>query len=475
MEQMIILLEQRRFYDAVHLLVECMQLAEDGMASLACATFAYRYFADDADGAGRLCNRYRMPFDALFSHIPVEVSESFLQLIVGSVEAYWNGERSKAIRLMKEAEKLYPRDVTVRYYLCFYYSHVEADAEQFVAYYKSLPESVKDRLHQPGVPAVLPEFRTPPYRIVEQLNEQLLKSRDQNQAMVQLFSHNWVHYLLPDALTGIIEQLQRSPAHRSSAAMLRRIQKNERLLALQSSMLSLRFSANARFAQRKIRESRAPEGQPDALGISAIVNQSLEILLFRILFSDQSARNQRNRAILEHWSRIGKPPESMKERFLSFLEEGGDGTVDWCRQTLGLQLDLTFDPSWQKVNLYQDQGSAYALLIEMMTELLLNAFTYGDPARGFRIAFTSDAVGKVEALLIVVCNTKMASTASLGTGTGMSSLRSLLDIVNPLYDQLTGRIEHWHDEYLQIDNGAEEYKATVYIKADLLYEEDWTL
>ena len=111
-------------------------------------------------------------------------------------------------------------------------------------------------------------------------------------------------------------------------------------------------------------------------------------------------------------------------------EKNSEGfVVDWWNRNIG-NLSVTVSPFWEKLMLKKDR-MCYDLIVEVVTEQVLNALSHGDIKSGIRFSFgqAEEFKGRPRWTFIECVNRKGDSYTG-GREVGISSLNETLLLLN---------------------------------------------
>jgi hypothetical protein len=481
-------LENKRFYDALQILVDILTESKDqSKILLYFSIFVYQFnktliwdiFGEVRGSEKRseenkqpmayystLSSKFSPPYMNIVKLVDDHQFSSYLYHIASSIAAYCQNQIGYAIEEMKTAKEMGLYFELPDYYLAVYYSKTK-NHEQFLQHYNLLSVETQSEGFSKKFTAYRPDFHSDPTHMIQQFNKELLKLRARNEEMVRRYSHNWSNLLLPHAIQEVVKVLWQTNQFKNEAMLLRRAYQNETLLSQQSVMLQLRHSDNHHQVQTHIRKGIANSEHSNSIMILDIIRESLEIVLFKIFFSDSRSRTQREQRILDDFEWCGIILEEVSSSLAELMVQDQSPLLQWVNDNL-VPLKISVNSEWEKVRLLKEDGGAYALLIEVFTELFKNALTYGKKGDKSCISLSlSDATfGEMAFLKLTMTNETDQGLKSIGTEHGLSSLDALLQLTNC---DLNGK--QVKEKYVESSSSSGQYSVDLWIKQNLLLRE----
>lgn len=301
---------------------------------------------------------------------------------------------------------------------------------------------------------------------IETLYESLKEQKVKNEKMIRRYSHNWSNLLVPQMIKKVVQTLGNTD-FKNEALKLRRAYQNEKLLRQQSVMLQLRHSDHFNHVQNHVRQGIAANHRQNAITAIDVLNESIEIVLFKIFFSDEESRGERESEIIQDFAASGRNISLLTASLEKILLEDDRDMVGWVNKHL-LPVNISVEGAWGKLSLLEEKGGAYPLLVELFTELFKNALSYGSKQAGY-INFKLDESQVEESafLTIEVSNPVKAHQKSLGTKEGLSSIEELLKMLNCSFD---GKQPMASYSSVSQDEGV--YRILLNLKKNLLIEKE---
>lgn len=297
-------------------------------------------------------------------------------------------------------------------------------------------------------------------------NSELQELNEKNRLMVKRYSHSWANLLYPDTVFKVANTLASDPQYKMEALNLMRAYNNETLLRQESYMLELRHSNDSLAVQHHIRKGISRKASENSKSVMELIHYSLEMVLFRV-FMEESERANYVRSIL---SKQGYSVDLIKEDFTEKIIYKQEDIVSWFNRSL-FQFSIASDENWNMIFLSSDSG-ATAFIVEIFTEIFLNALTYGSNAKDSKIKLllATEASGS-STFLKVMCSNSLDGLAGFTGGTydGLKSLNELLKMVN-----FNTRAKTQSSTYLEQTKGSD-FSLSLYIAKDLLIKKEVVL
>lgn len=265
------------------------------------------------------------------------------------------------------------------------------------------------------------------------INENLKRHIELNQELVRNLSHSSGNYLNSERLakTGVKlhEAVTDNPTidqlHLDGLSLLLQSEQ-EMYLSRQLNSLVWRCSADINELTEQIKKSISKKS---GTGILSPVEFALKTVMARVLFREEDRRAQFIKNKLE------KSSDELVLTESSFMldvlaEKNSEGfVVEWWNRNIG-NLSVTVSPFWEKLRLKKDR-TCYDLIVEIVTEQVLNALSHGDIKSGFKINF-----GQAEEFkgrprwTFIECVNRTGDKYTGGREVGISSLNETVLLLN---------------------------------------------
>lgn len=420
---------------------------------------------------------YQIPWNSLFNLLNNKKFSEYLHFVVNGVKHFAKGEFDIAIDYFQKSILMNFGYEVPHYYLCVIFSSISHwNLESFVAHYGLLSTETQklgyykdsNDVINPKVADIYPTFSVDPVKMMLEYIHKIEETQAKNEKMVQRLSHTWTHLLIPQAINRVVHSLVDKQTSEQDVLTLKRAYLNERILHQQIHMLSLRHSGSKSQVQEDIRKGIIIDGSKFS-NIINVINESLEIVLFKIFFSDYLTRSPRDMSIINNFLKNGRDYDDICKRLSNlFLREDSFHTRVLDISFL-LSINFEINDSWKLIKISDAIGGAYALLIEIFTELFVNMFTYCDKKRKAKVRLSEHSLANKRFLAITCENyVEPQDVRSLGSRQGIESLKELLFLLNS-HPYITSNIIL---DYINIQNNKEYFSLTVYLKKDLFIEEE---
>ncbi|WP_462410378.1 hypothetical protein [Neobacillus sp. Marseille-QA0830] len=479
LKKMVVLLERNLFYEAVHVLVDIITEVRDREALLSyMSAFAYNFSNAKQDNYvpnrkrkesakeprlySAMSAKFAPPFDHLLELVKDTEFREVLHPVVRSITLYCENDMAGAVKEMEKAIQAGGRYELLDYYMAVYFSALK-DYRQFMKYYDLLaPENRKQGFSKKYV-RYRPDFIHDPAHMIYELNKEMEKQRQRNEDMVKRYAHNWSNLLLPHTIQRVVNSLVEVGQFSNEAMILRRAYQNETLLGQQSVMLQLRHSDDFHQVQLHVRKGIAAAKDKEAGTIQQVIRDSLEIVLFKIFFSDERTRSKRDQRILDEFQKQGVDIGPITEQLGKLLMDEKGDLLGFVSKEL-VPIETLVAGPWPLVRLLKEEGGAYALLIEIFTELFRNAFTYASKSKGDAISVSLEGtnINGTPFLALSLRNKKPDYPVSSGTEEGLDSMKSLLEMVNRDVNK------EFATSFMETENRKHDYEIQLMLKANLL-------
>lgn len=283
-------------------------------------------------------------------------------------------------------------------------------------------------------------------RKIEKLNKSLEESLETQNDIVSNYSHAWKHVVFPNTVKDIAVSLIKDfdselndidtirKKHKEYSVKLMKAYRAESIMKRQGELLVLKHSADNESLQNAIRSDiLRPNSSEEGVGIQAIMEESLETLLFEIIMKDEDASNTdksiRNK--LFNKEKLNILREDFSRKFI--LNEENYNILEWISEYIYPVQIKEIDENWINIKM-KTNGNATVFFIDIFTELIYNALKYGkEPDKGgfINLSFTTVIRKDKEYLEIKIENPKDLNADKFwGTGSGIKSLNRLINKVN---------------------------------------------
>ena len=269
---------------------------------------------------------------------------------------------------------------------------------------------------------------------LEEMNADLNRHIKLNQELIRSLTHSSANFLNSKKLeqTGI--ELK---AATDGTPTIDRLHYDGMLLMLQSEhekylrrrldSLVIRCSASGEELKRNIREGISKESNAT---IILPLEYSLKTIISRILTHDNDIRSE---AIRKKFNKTAFDWSQLKESFITNILANNDSVLQWSNQNL-CHIDYKLSEIWQNVRLIEDR-TFFDLIVEILTEQLLNAFSHGDMNEVINIEFGQADEIKIMGSTIpkwcyIKCNNTIGVRYESGIKKGLETLNSTLLLIN---------------------------------------------
>lgn len=295
---------------------------------------------------------------------------------------------------------------------------------------------------------------------LKEANERLKRHIELNRELVRNLSHSSANYLNSNKLarTGIeLHQAQKdSPTIeqlRLEGLSLILQSEQEMFLSRQLNSLVWRCSADVNTLSEQIRAGLSRE---EGESILAPFEFALKIVMARVLFREDDRRGE---FIREKMKKTDEEITQIKSSFILDVltgnyEENGK-IIEWWNKNIG-ELALVKSPVWEKLLIKKDK-SFYDLIIEVLTEQLLNALSHGDIEQGICIELgqAEEYKGRPK-WVYILCENACGERYAGGRGVGIFTLGETMLLLNS------------NERGIETEEADCKFRSKVWIKANLL-------
>ncbi len=269
---------------------------------------------------------------------------------------------------------------------------------------------------------------------VIEMNARLQRQMELNQELVRNLSHSSANYLNPDRLIQTGLELQNADGvnpgvddlHIDGHTLLLQSEQ-ETYMSRQLNSLVWRCSADIDSLAQQIRSGLTTA---DGVDVSDAVTFAMKSLLARIIFRDQDKRSAFIRKKLnkteEEWKCIR---EDFIQDILATRQLEWETILSWWNRFIG-RLSVSFSDIWGKIRVVREK-SFYDLIIEITTELFLNALSHGDLESEIKMTFgeAEEFMGR-SGWVYVLCENTVGDSYPSGRNVGLYTLNETMLLLN---------------------------------------------
>ncbi len=298
-------------------------------------------------------------------------------------------------------------------------------------------------------------------RKLTETNDSLKEQIELNRDLINQVSHSSANYLNSARLedTGIMlrnarEEDPTPEKLHSEGLMLIRQAQNESYMSRQLHSLIWKCSGEAEDLVQQIRKGVLNDG---GVEIRDAITYALSVVLSRLFFREDDIRGA---FIL---SKIFEDSRDQAIAHSSFLidilkpfEDEKDRIWKWWRDRIG-PFEYSLSETWTDLHIIEN-GAFYDLIVEIITEQLLNALSYGDTNLPFALELgeEEDARGRIRWVFITFRNTIGEKYEGAHHKKGIISLARTLMMINGNRRGVDIAVE------------GDDFKCTAWLRADLL-------
>ena len=209
---------------------------------------------------------------------------------------------------------------------------------------------------------------------------------------------------------------------------------NEMYLRRQLDRLAFECNASITDMRNAIRQGLVSEGE---LTIINPIEYALQMVLSRIVTREDE--DGRSESIRKKFHKSIEEWETIRHSFLMEVKEKGSqasNIIEWCGKYL-TEVSLITTETWDKVRIHKSHKGFFDLVVEIVSEQLLNAFSHGNVEAGITITLGEDegievfGVKKHIFVYIQCVNyTGNEFTYNDGTKRGIIALDGRLNLIN---------------------------------------------
>lgn len=279
-----------------------------------------------------------------------------------------------------------------------------------------------------------------------------------NLLMLRRFTHLSANGLQTRAMQNLAHKVITGTATPQDGGKLLVLANNVELVRRQLEKLKIRSCRDSETMRRELRESIVWENGDS---IHDILAQSIEIILFRIFYEDTARIHYiRNKLI-----KLGLNLDSLVTSFESEIvheEIETSAITQWFIKNM-ISISPEISEDWEMLQ-FQKDGSCQDLIVEILTELLINFLSHGNVQRenSCSLIFSTDGeteFGSPAYLTIKMENSISEEGGYSGGKTGLDSLKELLDLINTTPEKK-------NHPSLQVNADEHHFSITTWIDAD---------
>ena len=304
-------------------------------------------------------------------------------------------------------------------------------------------------------------------RIIQQQNEQLTQTNNSlnrhialNQELLRSLSHSSANYLNSGKLaktgTKLYTAVRDNPTleelHLDGLLLLLQSD-SETFLRRRLDSLVIRCSANGAELKENIREGVSRD---KGVAITSPLDYAIKTILSRIVTRDDDIRSK---AIRDKLDKTDDEWTELRNDFIINVLAKGESILQWCNTNICV-INYTASNSWKKIKILE-QRPLYDLIVEIVTEQLLNAFSHGDLNKGINITFNeSDIIRRKGRSIPTWYNIQTINVPGKiykgGKHTGIETLNTTLLLLN---ENIRG---------VEVIENTNSYKMVAWLEEDLL-------
>lgn len=275
------------------------------------------------------------------------------------------------------------------------------------------------------------------YRELDEKNEDLKKMFELNKELLRNLSHSSGNYLNYGRLKDTGLELKEAGPDNPS---LEQLHYDGQLLLLQADYekymksrldsLVVRFTADDQAIRDQIRAGLLSERQASTVSIRYPLDEALKTIIFRILTAKDDRRVD---TIKNRFEKSKEDWERLLDSFISQILRDNGSAIVWCNANL-CKVEYTVVKTWLELNIIKDMPFS-DLIIEILSELLLNAFSHGEITEGIQLTFgESDFVegvwGPMPEWAYIEMRNKTGKSFDGGSGIGLKTLDATVRLLN---------------------------------------------
>lgn len=217
------------------------------------------------------------------------------------------------------------------------------------------------------------------YQELEERQAQLTEKQKAKAALLKEHAHNWGHMNYPDILSGVAKELL-GAGHVNQAETLFLVYDDFLLHKNDLKLLELKYNSDSpsfflvKFKQ-DLCSAKAKLRHQTVATIEDLLEHSLRITLFRMLFSQQEEGGQDDSFKLHQTKKQKDLQESFSAQFLQ-KNQTSSTVLQWFNGNLYPLEVLELSKSWKSIGFVKDE-MAYSFLLQVFLHLLCNALNYG--------------------------------------------------------------------------------------------------
>lgn len=268
---------------------------------------------------------------------------------------------------------------------------------------------------------------------LKRANEDLSRHIKLNQELVRNLSHSSANYLNFDKLAKTGIRLHRAVDNNPTIETLHleglnlMLQSEQELyLSRQLNSLVWRCSADM---EALIKQIRSGLSTIEGVVITSPIEFALKVVMARVLFREDDRRAEFIRRKLDlSETGITKLKSTFMLDVLAKVDEDSH-VLEWWNNNI-CNIRLSFSNVWEKLLIIKNKAF-YDLIIEILTEQILNVLSHGDFQRGFDVSF-----GQAEEFMgrprwtYIECKNKSGEGYNGGRGVGLSTLNETMLLLN---------------------------------------------
>lgn len=276
---------------------------------------------------------------------------------------------------------------------------------------------------------------------LEQTNENLKKQMKINHDLVRNIAHSAVNYLNSERLANTGVSLHEA---KDGNPTLEKLHSDGLLLMLQSEQEEYltrqlkdavrKYQSDTSEEEEKVKEViledriRSSVSRNEGMSIEDVFGFALRTVIARILFRKKDEKGQYIR------KKLNKSESDWTNLTSTFItdvlaEEKGSTAFKWWVKNWNV-IELKVSDIWKKIKIFKD-GEFYDLILEIVTELMINALAHGDIQNGITIEFGQENNEKGRPLWAFISSkNKIGNVCEIKSGVGLASLNNDILLLN---------------------------------------------
>lgn len=257
---------------------------------------------------------------------------------------------------------------------------------------------------------------------LEKRNAEIERLNTEREGMMNYYAHSWKHIAYPEIVKSVAEELMSRDI--SLASRLIKAYNSEKTLQHGIRLLQLINSGNELAVKNEFVEGFARFGRDasNVINIRTLIEQSLDIVVFKILMqdSDDSTAMNQCREQVRNYISLKSCIAAYTAIFIEKDRDENVNIVEWVSNNI-IKINILMDEEWSGIRVKKESFGA-STLIEIFVEIFTNVLMHGKEFLDLNLISSNNSL-EINSLNKMGVNNP-------GTGQGLVNIKKLVDKIN---------------------------------------------